>query len=114
MCFQSGDNDTFANGVHIHSSVWAQISGWISLPCLHPRHWKDDNVLATWYGDLSGVLPAGSAKGAKSLIVLACWTVWCKRNRRIFNGVERTVGQVVAIIQSEARQWIHRVVSQCF
>jgi hypothetical protein len=32
--------------------------------------------------------------------------VWCERNRRIFDGVERSVGQVVAAIQSEARQWI--------
>jgi hypothetical protein len=69
-------------------SVWAQISGWILLPCLHPHHWKDDSALATSYGDLFGALPSRSAKRVKSLIVLVCWTVWCERNRRIFDGVE--------------------------
>jgi predicted alpha/beta hydrolase len=63
-------------------------------------------MLSTWYGDLAATLLAGSAKGVKSLIVLVYWTVWCKHNRRIFDGMERTVGQVVAAVQSEARQWI--------
>jgi hypothetical protein len=63
-------------------------------------------MLSDWYGDLSVTLPAARVKGVKSLVVLVCWMVWCERNRRIFDGVERSVGQVVAAIQSEARQWI--------
>jgi hypothetical protein len=85
-------------------SIWARISGWVSLPRLHPQQWNDDSVLATWYGDLSGALPAPKAKGVKSLIILVCWTVWREHNRRIFDRVERNAGQVVAALQSEARQ----------
>jgi hypothetical protein len=63
-------------------------------------------VIVNWYGDLSGALPAARAKGAKSLIVLVCWMIWCERNRRIFDGVKRRADQIVAMIQAEARQWL--------
>jgi hypothetical protein len=61
---------------------------------------------AWWFGDLSGALPRMKSKGAKSLVILACWTVLCERNRRIFDKVERDAGQLVAVIQSQTRQWI--------
>jgi hypothetical protein len=84
-------------------SIWLLINGWASLPSLHLIWWGDDKGMLNWYGDLSGALPAAKAKGAKSLIVLVCWMLWCERNRRIFDGVERRLDQLVAMIQAEAR-----------
>jgi hypothetical protein len=52
----------------------------------------------------SATLPATRAKGVKSLVVLVCWMVWCERNRRTFEGMERTVGP------SGSRPAFHRVV----
>jgi hypothetical protein len=68
--------------------------------------WGVDNGMVNWYGDLSGALLAATAKGAKSLIVLIGWMIWCERNRRIFDGFKRRSDQLVAMIQAEARQWI--------
>jgi hypothetical protein len=40
---------------------------------------------------ISGALPQARSKGAKSLTILLCWTVWCERNKRIlvFDRVRR-------------------------
>jgi hypothetical protein len=46
------------------------------------------------------------AKGAKSRTVLVCWMLWCERNRRIFEGVERCPDQITAMIQADAWQRI--------
>jgi hypothetical protein len=62
--------------------------------------------MVSWYGVLSGALPEVKAKGAKSLILLVYWMLWCKRNRRILYGTERCPDQLVALIKAEARQWI--------
>jgi hypothetical protein len=62
--------------------------------------------MVSWYGALSGALPEVKAKGAKSLILLVYWMLWCKRNRRILYGTERCSDQLVALIKAEARQWI--------
>jgi hypothetical protein len=59
--------------------------------------------MVSWYSTLSGALPEAKAKGAKSLILLLCWILWCERNRRIFEGIERGSDQLVALIQAEDR-----------
>jgi hypothetical protein len=59
----------------------------------------------TWFGNLSVARPASRAKGIRSLVILVCWSVWCERNKRIFQKAERNIDQVVAAIQGEARQW---------
>jgi hypothetical protein len=62
--------------------------------------------MVSWYGALSGASPEAKPKGAKSVTLLVRWTLWCERNRRIFYGIKRSSGQLVASIQAEARQWI--------
>jgi hypothetical protein len=86
--------------------VWSQISEWASLPGFHPCRWREDCRMVSWYGDLSGSLPTEKAKGAKSRTVLVCWMLWCERNRRIFEGVERCPDQITAMIQADAWQRI--------
>jgi hypothetical protein len=90
---------------HFTRAVWEQISTWTQQHALQPSQWKDDNRLTNWHADLSAALPVTRAKGIKSLTILVCWWLWCEWNRRIFDDVERSVGQVVAAIQSKARQW---------
>jgi hypothetical protein len=86
--------------------VWSAISYWVSLPSLHPSQWREGSGMVSWYGALSGASPEAKAKGAKSVTLLVCWTLWCERNRRIFDGIERSSDQLAASIQAEARQWI--------
>jgi hypothetical protein len=93
-------------------SVWSKISKWVSLSRLHPRSWNANITVSAWFGDLSGALPQTRSKRAKSLIILVCWMVWCERNKRIFDRVDRDWGQLVAVIQGEAHQWIKASASQ--
>jgi hypothetical protein len=53
--------------------------------------------------------PRKKCKGAKSLIILVCWMVWCERNRQNFYKVEKDWGVLVSKIQGAARQWIKAV-----
>jgi hypothetical protein len=85
--------------------IWERISGWVSLLSLHPQQWDDGAMVAAWFGNLSAVRPASTAKGIRSLVILVCWSVWCECNMRIFQKVERRADQVIAAIQCEARQW---------
>jgi hypothetical protein len=33
-------------------------------------------MVPVWFGDLSGALSKFKHKGAKSLTILVCWTIW--------------------------------------
>jgi hypothetical protein len=90
----------------LHLSIWSRISDWASLPRLHPRSWKTDITISVWFSELSSALPQAKCKGARSLVILTCWTVWCELNTRIFDRVEKDWVRLVSEIQSEARQWI--------
>jgi hypothetical protein len=43
------------------------------------------------------------------LVILVCWVVWCERNRRIFDGIEKDWRRLVFEILDEAHQWVRQV-----
>ncbi|TVU42251.1 hypothetical protein EJB05_08645, partial [Eragrostis curvula] len=44
-------------------------------------------------------------KGFDSLVMLTVWTIWCERNKRIFNNVSRLQAAVIENIREEATLW---------
>jgi hypothetical protein len=72
--------------------------------------WTDrggsSSTLNTWFSDLSRAWPQAMGRGAKSLVILVCWAMWCERNRRIFDGIEKDWGRLVSEILDEAHQWV--------
>jgi hypothetical protein len=79
-------------------AIWCNISDGVSLPRLHPRNWNAGITLHAWFGELSSALQQVKCKGAKSSIILVCWAVWCERNRRIFDRIEKDWGRLVSEI----------------
>jgi hypothetical protein len=61
--------------------------------------------VSAWYSNLSCALSPPKSKGAKSLVMLVCWKLWCERNCRIFDDVQKDLMSLVGVIQAEARQW---------
>jgi hypothetical protein len=62
-----------------------------------------------WYNGLLGPsssLASAKVKGAWSLSILVCWTEWRERNRRVFEGQERTTQRLIAEIKDTAKLWI--------
>jgi hypothetical protein len=49
---------------------------------------------------------AAEAKEIRSLIILVCWSVWHKRNARIFEEKKKSSARLVSEIQDEAFLWV--------
>jgi hypothetical protein len=63
-------------------------------------------TLQDWYNGLLGPsssLASAKVKGAHSLTILVCWTVWREQNRKVFEGQDRTTQMLIAEIKDEAK-----------
>jgi hypothetical protein len=58
-----------------------------------------------WFYRLAGGVPSVKARASKSLLILVCWTIWCERNARIFNGKEKGIPRLITEIKNEALFW---------
>jgi hypothetical protein len=75
----------------------------------HPDSWPQQVTVQDWYNGLLGPsssLASAKVKGTRSLTILVCWTVWCERNHRVFEGQQRTTQMLIAEIKDEAKLWI--------
>jgi len=41
-----------------------------------------------------------------SLVILTSWMIWNERNRRTFDGIAKTVTELLASIEEEAVSWL--------
>jgi hypothetical protein len=79
--------------------IWLEISNWTLFPTLHPQSWDFRNGVADWYNGLALMSRARGSNRARSLIMIVCWTIWCKRNGRIFEGKEKRILRLVTEIR---------------
>jgi hypothetical protein len=104
LCFHNLETvDHLMQECPLACQVWIDISLWSHSPSFNPLNWKSELGLASWFNGLSR--NAANVKGLKSLIILVCWTIWRKRNSRVFEGKEKPMFRLVAGIQDEARTW---------
>jgi hypothetical protein len=82
--------------------VWHRVLAPIGLDLLTPQ--PGISFLDWW---LSRCLMLGSArrKGFDSLTILGSWCLWKEWNRRVFNGVGRSVVTVADSVVEEAVRW---------
>jgi hypothetical protein len=85
--------------------VWTAIAGWASWPRFLGARWRTGSPMQEWFMTMSGQLESRKARGIKSLVIAVSWSIWCKRNARIFSGKERTIPRLITDIKDEARQW---------
>jgi hypothetical protein len=60
-------------------SVWTEVSLWASLPSFDPLHWTPSWGVADWFHKVAGAAGSAKYKGARSLAVLICWSLWKER-----------------------------------
>ncbi|RLN35549.1 hypothetical protein C2845_PM03G04770 [Panicum miliaceum] len=68
---------------------------------MSPTNWKLTADLKSWFFDLAGNSTSPEAKGACSLAFLVAWSIWCERNRRIFNDEVKTPSRIVEEIKEQ-------------
>jgi hypothetical protein len=61
--------------------------------------------MMSWFRKLSGQTAASRRRGASSLSILTCWTLWRERNSRVFQGEEKNVNRLITEIKEEASLW---------
>ncbi|KAF8655453.1 hypothetical protein HU200_061201 [Digitaria exilis] len=62
-------------------------------------------ALVDWFDELAGSATNTAAKGTRSLAILVVWTVWCERNAKIFNELEKPIAKIIDDIKDTARLW---------
>jgi hypothetical protein len=85
--------------------IYIEISIWVGLPRLLPQSLPADPLLPTRFSDIS-VSSSARTKGAQSLDILVCWSLWWEHNERIFEYTEKPPHHLVAKIKDEAKLWI--------
>jgi hypothetical protein len=99
-------NNLFAE-CPVSRHVWTKISNWADVPSLHPYRWAANQAVAGWFNELSGSTASSQSRGIQSMTILICWSLWCERNARVFEGVEKNCSRIVADIKEEVRMWCH-------
>jgi hypothetical protein len=85
--------------------IWTQIANWASLSAFQPQKWSAGEPIADWFNGLTSSSSTPKARGARSLAILVCWTIWRERNARVFDGHEKSVDRLVTEIKNEAALW---------
>jgi hypothetical protein len=87
--------------------VWLDVSNWALVQSFHLATWKVHAVMHDWFCQLCNVVLLNSVKrkGARSLAILICWTIWKERNARVFDQCERSMSSIVPKIKSEVSLW---------
>jgi hypothetical protein len=86
--------------------VWDATSSWTSIPGFKPHHWSSDASMFDWFSALAGASSSTRAKGARSLSILVCSTIWRERNARVFEGQEKSTARLITKIKDEAALWV--------
>jgi hypothetical protein len=89
----------------VSREIWSMIGGWTEWLQSIPIYWKPYETMAGWYSGLTGGNRGTKEKGARSLAILVCWTIWHERNARVFDDKEKAVSRLVSEIKDEAALW---------
>lgn len=87
------------------SSIWRAVSSWSGCASPHPDAWNEDADLVGWFFDLAGSAMDAATKGTHSLAILVVCLIWCDRNNRIFNNLEKPIAKLVDDIRDATRPW---------
>ena len=63
---------------------------------------NDDSSLVDWWQQAWVEVPESFRRGFDSLVLLVSWEVWKERNRRTFDGNNKTPAQVLALIRDDS------------
>lgn len=83
--------------------VWHDLLAWCRATVAAPDGHEE---FLPWCAKIISNSPAGLRKGIASLAILAAWSIWCHRNRCVFDGEQPSVPRLVAAIQEEATTWV--------
>ena len=72
---------------------------------MNPANWKPVGDLTSWFSELTENCTRTEAKGARSLAILVVWSIWCERNRRVFNDEVKAPDKIVEEIKDTSRLW---------
>jgi hypothetical protein len=61
--------------------------------------------MADWYDNSTPSACTTKSRGAHSLIMIVCSTIWAERNARIFDGKEKPASRLFAEIKETAMLW---------
>ena len=87
-------------------AIWSNISSWCSWPAMNPTCWRTTDDLEVCFFELVGTSNNPAAKGARSLAISVTWTIWCDRNRRVFNEEAKSAARIIDEIKEASRWWI--------
>ena len=87
-------------------AIWSSISSWCSWTAMNPSCWRATDDLEVWFFGLMGTSNSPAAKGARSLAILVTWTIWCERNRQVFNEEVKSTARIIDEIKEASRLWI--------
>jgi hypothetical protein len=65
-----------------------------------------ESDIMLWWTDSRRRLPKSIHHSFDSLFFLVGWTLWKERNAKMFNGVPRSVTQLLQFIEEEITMWI--------
>ncbi|KAG2597741.1 hypothetical protein PVAP13_5KG251207 [Panicum virgatum] len=84
--------------------IWGDIKAWTGVEGLNPATWGIHDSVFQWWRTLA-LARCSSNKGLRSLFILVNWTVWWKRNARVFYHNQSTYEQIISDIKGVARVW---------
>jgi len=73
---------------------------------MNPSCWRATDDLEVWFFELMGTSNSPAAKGARSLAILVTWTIWCERNRQVFNEEVKSTARIIDEIKEASGLWI--------
>jgi hypothetical protein len=89
----------------VSCQLWLTIGHWAALQRFAAYRWMQQRSVQDWFYALDGDVSSVKIRGSKSLAILVCWSLWCERNARIFNGKEKGVPRLITEIKDEEALW---------
>ncbi|PNT71066.1 hypothetical protein BRADI_2g22535v3 [Brachypodium distachyon] len=86
------------------NTIWDLVGVRFRLPSLCHENWPSRRTLFEWFKGLSRCRATDRSE-ARTIALTTLWEIWLERNRRIFQGVELSPGQLVSRIQETVGLW---------
>jgi hypothetical protein len=106
FCFPFLDWQLFFFLRAVGSSKEQELGGSPAKPSNRFRWCTDCKLNTDWFIDLTGTSSSVRARGAHSLAILVCWSIWPQRNARVFDGQGKIMSCLVSEIKDAARLWV--------